>query len=60
MTLTQHGIKKICELQELTAEMMTLQLIDWTPMDKKGIAGRAQLSDGVSSMTCMVSKTMYQ
>ena len=39
---------------------MTLQIIDWVLMDKKGIAGRAQLSDGVSSMTCMVSKTLYE
>ena len=66
--LTKHGIKQICESENLADQFknvtMVLQIHDCTVFDeestKKNIKARVHLSDGVSRMICLITTKVYE
>ena len=66
-TLTQHGLKQMCEAKKLAEDMegtmIAVQVVDVTIFGpdkaKKNIKGRVTLSDGVSKVICMLPEKTY-
>ena len=67
-TLTQHGLKQICEANKLAEDLkdtsVVVQVVDVTIFSaekaKKNIKGRVTLSDGVTKVICMLPEKTYE